>query len=208
MGFRAIMVAGLAAIALSGCAAEQVWSPDDMVDRAAYVHDGPPRLTMFTMINRETGKGGHTSLMINGSQRVIFDPAGSFKHETLPERNDVVFGITPQVEDVYARYHARKTWYVRIQSLDVDAATAERALALAQTKGPVPQAFCAKATSEILADVFPGQISSTFYPVQLSGQFAELPGVTEQNLYEDDSNDNSRVLAQWDPNGVTGRTTK
>lgn len=206
MGLRAIMVAGLAAIALTGCAAEQVWAPDDMVARAAYAHDGPPRLTLFTMINRASGKGGHTSLMINGAQRVIFDPAGSFKHETIPERNDVVFGITPQVEDVYTRYHARKTWYVRIQQLDVDAATAERAMRLAQANGPVPQAFCARATSGLLSELFPGKISGTFSPVQLSKQFGDLPGVSEQNLFEDDSDDNSKVLAQWDPKAVTQAT--
>ena len=199
MGFWKIIVAALFAVALSGCAAEQVWAPDDMVARAAYSHNGPPRLTLFTMINRQTGSGGHTSLMINGAQRVIFDPAGSFKHETIPERNDLVYGITPQIEDVYTRYHARKTWFVRIQEIDVDAATAERVTRLAQARGPVPQAFCARSTSEILAQVFPGTVSSTFYPVELSKQFSRLPGVTEKNLFEDDSDDNSKVLAEWNP---------
>ena len=31
------------------------------------------------MVNRETGTGAHTSLMINASQRVIYDPAGTFQ---------------------------------------------------------------------------------------------------------------------------------
>ncbi|WP_210115060.1 hypothetical protein [Roseovarius aestuariivivens] len=199
MTLRVGVFAGLALALLSGCAAETVWAPDDAVAKAAYRHDGPPRLTLYTMINRASGKGGHSSLMINGSQRVIFDPAGSFQHETIPERNDVVFGITPMVEDVYTRYHARKTWFVRIQELDVDPATAERVMRLAKTKGPVPQAFCARSTSEILSAVYPNAISQTFYPVQLSKQFAQLPGVKEQNLFEDDSDDNSKVLAEWDP---------
>ena len=116
---RKLVLAFCAAFALSGCAAERVWAPDDAVARAAYRHDGPPRLTLFTMINNRTGAGAHTSLMINGSQRVIFDPAGSFKHETLPERHDVVYGITPPVADVYTRYHARKTYHVKVQELDV-----------------------------------------------------------------------------------------
>ena len=199
MGLAKIMVAACAAITLSGCAADRVWAPDAAVSRAAYAHDGPARLTLFTMINRASGKGGHTSLMINGEQRVIFDPAGSFAHETLPERNDLVFGITPAVADVYTRYHARKTWFVRIQQLDVDRETADRAMRLAASRGPVPNAFCAKATSDILAALYPGRITSTLSPVRLSRQFSDLPGVSERNLVEEDSDDNSRVLSEWDP---------
>ena len=113
---RSLFLAFCAALTLAGCAAESVWAPDEAVTRAAYRHDGPPRLTLFTMINNSTGGGAHTALMINGSQRVIFDPAGSFnKLGSLPERNDLLYGITPAVEDVYTRYHARETFRVRIQ---------------------------------------------------------------------------------------------
>ena len=97
---RSLVLALGAMVFLAGCAAESVWAPDDAVARAAYRHDRPPRLTVYTMINNNSGGGAHTSLMINGSQRVIFDPAGSFKHDTIPERNDALFGITPPVEDV------------------------------------------------------------------------------------------------------------
>ena len=198
---RALIAAGLA-LALSGCAAEQVWAPDESVTRAAYRHDGPPRLTLFTMINRRNGSGGHTSLMINGQQRVIFDPAGSFKHPAIPERNDVVFGITPQVEDVYTRYHARETWYVKIQQLDVSPQVAQQAMQLAQAAGPVPQAYCAQSTSALLGQLFPGRVNRTFSPVRLSEQFAQLPGVTERSLYEDDGDDNTAVLREWTPTAV------
>ena len=114
---RGILLAFCATCVLGSCTAPKVWAPDDAVARATYRHEGPPRLTLFTMINNRTGSGAHTSLMINGSQRVIFDPAGSFKHETLPERNDVVYGITPPVADVYTRFHARKTFHVKVQAV-------------------------------------------------------------------------------------------
>jgi hypothetical protein len=197
---RLLVLALCAIFALAGCAAPPGdWASDEDVARVAYRHDGPPRLTLFTMLNNNTGAGAHTSLMINASQRVIWDPAGSFKHETIPERNDVVYGITPPVEDVYTRFHARKTFHVQIQQLDVSPEVAERALQLAQAYGPVPQAQCSRSTSSILAELFPGKITQTWMPRNLALDFGALPGVSEKVLYEYDSDDNSKVLADWDP---------
>ena len=64
---RHLILALCAATLLGGCAAERVWAPDEAVARAAYRHDGPPRLTLFTMINNRTGAGAHTSLMVKPS---------------------------------------------------------------------------------------------------------------------------------------------
>lgn len=199
---RLLILALCAVLSLAGCSGERVWATDEAVARAAYRHDGPPRLTLFTMLNNRSGAGAHTSLMINGSQRVIFDPAGSFGHETIPERNDVLFGITPMVEDVYTRYHARKTFHVKIQVLDVSPELAERAIAAVRNNGAVPSAQCSLSTSSILATLFPGRISQTWSPKSLAEQFGTIPGVTEQVLYEYDSDDNSKVLAAWDPSKV------
>jgi len=197
---RSLFLALGALLLVAGCAAEQVWAPDEEVSRAAYVHDGQARLTLFTMINNNTGAGAHTSLMINGAQRVIFDPAGSFNtRRHLPERNDVLYGITPQVEDVYTRYHARKTYRVRIQRLDVSPELAARAIALVEANGAVPSAACSLATSRILGELFPGQVRTSWFPNKTADAFAQIPGVTEETLYEYDSDDNSKVLAAWDP---------
>ncbi len=196
---RKLAIALGALLILAGCAGKGVWAPDEDVARAAYAHDGPPRLTLFTMLNNRTGAGAHTSLMVNGSQRIIFDPAGSFKHETIPERNDVLYGATPQVVDVYTRYHARKTFHVKIQRLDVSPKVARQAMALMQNHGAVGQAMCSKSTSGILAELFPGRISPTWYPKTLAAQFGALPGVTDETLHEYDSDDNSKVLAEWNP---------
>lgn len=197
---RSLIMAGLACVTLAGCAAESVWAPEEEVSRVAYRHDGPPRLTVLTMLNNATDAGEHTALMINGPQRVIFDPAGSFnKAGHLPERNDVLYGITPQVADVYTRYHARETFRVRVQQLDVSPELAARAMALAEASGPVPNAQCSLATSRILAELFPGQIRPSWFPRKTADAFGAFPGVTDDTLYEYDSDDNSRVLAAWDP---------
>jgi hypothetical protein len=197
---RPILLALGAAVFLAGCAAESVQSPMEEVTRAAYRHDGPPRLTVYTMINNRSGAGAHTALMINGAQRVIFDPAGTFNtRRHLPERDDVLYGITPAVEDVYTRYHARETYHVRIQRLDVSPELAARALALVEANGPVPSAQCSLATSRILGELFPGQVRTSWFPKKTADDFAQIPGVTEETLHEYDSDDNSRVLAAWDP---------
>ena len=200
---RRLLLAFAALSMLGGCSGVSVWADDETVAQAAYRHPGPPRLTLFTMVSNSTGNGGHTSLMINGSQRVIWDPAGSFKHETIPERNDVLYGITPPVADVYTRYHARETWHVVVQELDVSPQVAEAAIRAVQAYGAVGAANCARSTSDILSKL-PGfgQVTQTWYPVKLSEQFAQFSGVRTRKLHEYDSDDNTKVLLDWNPQKV------
>ena len=56
---RGWMLAIAAVSMMAGCAAESVWAPDEAVSRAAYRHDGPPRLTLFTMLNNHSDAGAH-----------------------------------------------------------------------------------------------------------------------------------------------------
>ncbi|EAR50373.1 hypothetical protein OG2516_16691 [Oceanicola granulosus HTCC2516] len=181
------------ALALTGCgAAEPVWAPDAFVAANTYVHPGPPMLTLFTMKNTGSDNGAHTGLMINASQRVIFDPAGTFGHETIPERNDVHFGITPRVEEYYQTYHARMTYYLLRQDLQVSPATAEAALRGVMAYGAVPKAKCTIATSEILGTLPElGGIRTVLFPDKLSDQFGRIPGVVESVRRENDSDDKS-----------------
>lgn len=166
-----------------------------------YRAEGPARLTLFTMVNNETGSGGHTSLMINASERVIWDPAGTVnKRRFIPEIDDVLYGITPAVEGWYTRAHARKTYHVVIQEIDVAPAVAEQALQLVKARGAVGNAQCSLSTSDILSQL-PGfgSIRQTWFPVKLSEQFQTIPGVTRRALYEYDDADKDKALEAWDP---------
>jgi hypothetical protein len=169
-----------------------------------YRHDGPPALTLFTMVNNSNGSGAHTSLMVNGSQRVIFDPAGSFRHPRIATKNDVVFGVTPVMEDTYTRFHARETFHVIVQHIEVPPEVAEDVLRRVLATGPVPRAQCALSTSELLRDVpgLNGAIRSTWFPNQLAEQFGQLPGATTQRLYEYDDPDRFKALESFDPDRV------
>lgn len=196
------ILAGLAMLALVGCGAGADMRPDaspEVISSASYRHPGPTALTLFTMINNRSGAGAHTSLMINGSQRVIFDPAGTVRLSAVPERNDVLYGITPGVADFYARAHARETFHVVIQTIEVPPEVAERALRLAIANGPVASAQCALSTAAILRQL-PGfeSIGSTWFPKRLMENFEQLPGVQTQKIFENDSDDKAVAIAQFE----------
>lgn len=196
---KPVFLALAAAAFLSGCATETVWAPDDVVARAAYRHNGPTALTLYTMINNRSGEGAHTSLMVNASQRVLFDPAGSVKFTAVPERNDVLYGITPAVKTAYASAHARSTYHVMIQEIEVSPEVAELALKLVQENGAVSQAQCALSTSSILKKL-PGfeNIKTGWFPGKLAAQFGALPGVVTTTVYEDDDDDKSVAIQALD----------
>ena len=198
LGRRAFVLSGLA-LPLVACATPEQNRPNatpQQVADAIYRHDGPPALTLYTMISNTSGSGAHTSLMINApSQRVLFDPAGSVGLSAMPEIDDVLYGITRQIKEYYERAHARNTYHVRIQRIEVPAATAELALRRVQANGKVAPAACTTVTSRILSKL-PGfeSIRQVVFPNKLADQFAKLPGVTERKLFENDADD--KTLAE------------
>lgn len=194
-----VLCLSAALLAVAACARQQPQpnATDETIAAVSYRDPGPNTLTLYTMVNNRTGAGGHSSLMINASQRVIFDPAGSFYADIVPERNDVLFGITPAVERAYRSSHARSTHHVVVQTVEVTPEQAETAYQLALRAGPVPGAYCTNATSRLLQQVpgFEG-IEVTFYPTKLEDQFDRLPGVRVEKLYENDSGDLQEGLAK------------
>ena len=184
-------------LALSACGAQEVWAPDDVVSRAIYREPGRSYLTLYTMKNVGSDNGAHTALLINASQRVMFDPAGSWNQSVMPERNDVLFGVTPRLEQLYVSFHARVTYYVVGQTVEVAPEVAEQALNLALVSGPVPQAQCARATSGILRQL-PGfgDMRQSWGPNRVSQDFGNRPGVTTATYREDDDDDKTLAAAE------------
>ena len=191
----AALLAGL--VGISGCSgpAEPIWATDVEVARSVYRDDGPATLTLFTVINNNNGSGAHSALMVNGSQRVIFDPAGSWHHPKLAERNDVHYGMTDSIVDFYVDYHSRVTFHTVIQEIQVSPEVAQIAMRAIMSYGAVPKAQCSKSISEVLAQV-PGfeSVSHTWFPKQLSASFARLPGVKTDKVFDNDPADNSGFI--------------
>jgi hypothetical protein len=163
---------------LAGCAAEQIWAPDEAVQAARYVHSGPPEIALVTSINDRSGEGAHSALMISGSERVLFDPAGNWDDSRAPERHDVRHGFTPQMQANYFAYQSFGPFHAVVQRITVSPAMAERALQLVKANGAVPPSQCTSATSSILRQL-PGfeSMPSTLFPRTLMEAFAAVPGV-------------------------------
>lgn len=184
------------ALSLGACVAnEAVWAPDEVVSQARYVPPGPAKVTLLTMINNTSGAGGHTALLIDGPERVLFDPAGSWRHPRAPERHDVLYGMSPQLYQFYLDYHARETYHVVIQEIDVTSAQAAALIEAVEAYGPVPPAQCSAAVSSVLMRT-PGftSLSRNLFPTRTMAQFGRLPGVRESRLYDDDADDNYELL--------------
>lgn len=168
-------------LAACGGPAEPVWAPEAVVKQARYAHDAPPRVTLFTVVSTRNGSGGHSGLMINGEERVMFDPAGTFNVPFVPERNDVLFGMTGRALAAYVDYHARPAWEVRVQELDATPSQVTALLAAVKAYGAVPKAQCSLAISRILSGVEGFEsVRVGYFPNALAGDFAALPGVREQ----------------------------
>jgi hypothetical protein len=191
---RAVL-ALLALLNLAACGADSVWAPDEQVQAARYVHDGPNAITLFTVINNRSNAGAHSGLMINDSERIMFDPAGTWNHPRIPERNDVHYGITPRIVNFYIDYHARETFRVVEQTVVVSPGVADLVARRVKEYGAVPKAQCANSISSILRGVpgFEG-IRNTWYPNKLMEDFARIPGVTTRVIRDEDADKNHGVL--------------
>ncbi|MGR3572047.1 hypothetical protein [Brevirhabdus sp.] len=192
---RAFIFSLLLPLVLSACGADAIYATDAEVARARYVSDEPPSITLVTAINNRSGEGGHTGLIINGSQRVLWDPAGTWFNRAAPERYDMFFGMNDQLVDIYYDYHARVTYHLVIQTVPVTREVADLAIRRFQAKGAAPKAFCSRYTTSVL-NTLPGfeSLPTTFFPVTTMKAFAKLPGVKTRKIYDNDSDDNKALL--------------
>lgn len=185
----------VALLGLAACGAEPKWAPEEQVQAARFVAGPPNYITLYTVVNKTSGSGAHSAILVNGSERLIFDPAGTWTHPRLPERNDVHFGMTDRATAFYVDYHARKTYDVIEQKVFVTPEVAELVLQRVKDYGAVPKAMCTAATSSVLRGVpgFEG-LPSTWYPKKLSDAFGELAGVNTRKITDDDDDSNHGVL--------------
>jgi hypothetical protein len=178
------VLAGLLAMSLLlACTADNKWASDAEVARARYVDPNPTSITLFTSMNTRNNAGAHAAVMINGNERVLFDPAGSFAHPTVPERHDMLYGITPSVLGLYVDFQGTAPFEVIQQTIFVTPEVAEQVRQTAISYGAANKAACTRAVSSVLRSV-PGfeSLPSTWFPKKLSRGFAALPGVITRKL--------------------------
>lgn len=185
----------IAFLGLSACGPQPKWAPQEQVDAVRFAAGPPNYITLYTVVNKRTGSGAHSAILVNGSERVIFDPAGTWYHPKLPERNDVHFGMTDKAIAFYLDYHTRITYDTIEQTVYVSPEVAEQVLQRVKANGAVAKAMCTNATSSILRDVAGFEsLPHTLYPKKLSKAFGQLPGVSTRVITDDDADDNHGVL--------------
>lgn len=176
---------------VSACA-EHIVSDPTVVAAVRYKSDEAPYVELVTMVRKSTDKGAHSALIINASERVIFDPAGTFQHAELAEVEDVHHGATDRLVSYYQRYHARFSHYVHVQRVYLDPATAEGLLKRAQSNGAVSKMFCSNETANVLKSVPQfSSFRSSMFPEFLRLDMAEIPNV--ENYYVDEDDDGQIV---------------
>jgi len=177
-----LLVCGL----VSACAVEKGASPGQ-IDQVAYRSSDPAYVSLVTMVNARTGKAAHSALIINASQQVIYDPAGTFQYRELVERGDIHYGASPRLVNYYKRYHARFSHFTHEQRVYVSPAVAETVLRRAQAQGPSPKMWCNIHVTGVLNDTGAfGDLRQSFFPEILRQQFARLPGVVDFYTREED----------------------
>lgn len=191
---------------LAACGADNKWASDESLRRVRYSDPNEPTaITLLTVMGVSRGEGAHSALMINGSQRVIFDPAGSWEHPSIPERHDVLYGITPNFKNFYIDYHARETYWVAEDTKLVTREVADLAIRSAEQQGATNKSFCAVSTGQVLRRVpgFEGAPSG-FSPLKLRNWFVTLPGVTSKKHMDGDPANNHDVLLRQKNGAIAG----
>lgn len=174
---------------LTACADKTPQSTDADVSRHHYVSRDPPSITLVTSIRVKSQGGVHSALIINGPERVLFNPAGTWRHPLAPEQGDFHVGFSPAMEKWFYEYHARITFDIHAQTREVPMDVAAKAIELARTNGSVWPGWCTIEIAKILRQL-PGfeDFPLTLYPSTAMEAFAKYPGVVTR-VYTDDSPD-------------------
>ena len=179
----------LALLLLVACTKDHIWASDADVARAHYTAPGPSTITLFTSINTRSKSGAHAGLMINGNERVLYDPAGSWENAAAPERGDLHYGMTPSMLADYVDYQGSGVFQRTEQTVVVTPQVAAAAMQAAIAYGSANKAQCTEAIATVLRQV-PGfqSLPMTWFPKKMSHAFAALPGVQTEVRTANDGN--------------------
>lgn len=172
-------------VVLAGCAGEHQAASQSPLAYTPYVAQGPATITLITSINGRSDAGAHSALVINGSERVLYDPAGSWELQdgVAPERDDMHYGMFPAALDSYIAFQSNGVFYATEQTVVVPLAVADQAIAEAKAQGSTAKALCGHSVSTVLAKL-PGfeSLSVAYFPKAIAREFAKLPGVVETRI--------------------------
>ncbi len=181
----------IALVILSACADYENDDPA-VVSSRTYISEEQPYVELLTMVNESGDFGEHSGIVINASQTVLYDPAGSFRYEAeLARSRDIHYGMSPRMVDYYKRYHARFGYYVVAQRVYLSAEEAEALFRKANEIGTTGQLRCGLSASQTLNSISRfANIPSTYWPGKIMEAMAEVPGVETSYTRESDVGQN------------------
>ncbi|MEE9454767.1 MAG: hypothetical protein V3V13_10345 [Paracoccaceae bacterium] len=180
----------LSLVILVACADDSS-DPVEQVIAAKYINPEPASITLMTMVSAGGDFGEHSAILINASQQVLYDPAGSFRDKRLARARDVHYGVTPYMAAYYNSYHARFGYYVKVQKISVTPELAEEIFQRAVAQGTTGQLRCGLSVSSVLNGVpMFSSIRTTYYPGKIMDDFAKIPGVSTTYVRENDIGQN------------------
>lgn len=193
MKFRNIIPI-ISLVILTACVSEAEKAPpasSKQIADAVYVSTEPTSVTLLTMVNENGDFGEHSGLLINASQQVLYDPAGSFRHSTSPNAGDMNYGMHPGLVEYYKSYHARRGYYVVSQKIEVTPEIAELIFQRSIAQGTTDKLRCAISVSSVLNGLpMFSKIPTTYYPGKIMDGFGTVSGVEITHIYEDDEGKN------------------
>lgn len=172
---RRRLILSLCALPLAACAGtfNRISSADAEAARSPWA--GAPEVILVTVTLE--GLGMHSGLVVAGSQRVVYDPAGGWDTPAPLEQGDLRYDMTPARMADYLGYHSRGGREVVLIRRPVPPPVADAAIAFAETRAPLPFGACAFGTSALLSRL-PGfePIVPMIGPRRLRSAFMQLDG--------------------------------
>lgn len=198
---REFLTAGTAAALMAGCKPAYDRATDAEVRAAFYRHPAPPSIALLSMCRTSDDVSEHSGILVNASQRVLYDPAGNYWVPGRARQRDIHYGMTDYFVEQYERFHSRLGFYVRRQTVEVPMEVAELAIKRSEERGETYFTQCAVSASWVLRDL-PGfaHIRLTIDPHILLRDFSRTPGIVEKVTREEDTGKNIAGVPGYDPN--------
>ena len=150
-----VLMAGLAAL-LAGCSGAFFGPPGP--HGARYAHDASSRLRIAIFEIDAMDFPMHSGLIIYApDDRVLYDPAGFWRHPDATRRADVTRGLNPELEVSYltrsSMLLSADHWRLHLWEVDVADEVANLAVELVLARPPYAFGACGYGVSSLLADL-------------------------------------------------------
>ncbi len=183
----------LAASILAGCAGIDPTTDAEFIKElraeTSYLPVNAPPSTTLVLAEHKGGSGAvHAALIVTGSERLIYDPSGSFTHPDTRRYGDVVYGASDEIVELFALHNADRNHDAVMRTIALESDEAEILLNSARTHGGAMPGFCAKSVASVLRSVprF-ASMRDTFWPSNVQQDFENVSPVEIRSVSDTDS---------------------